>query len=174
MGQYHIVVNLNKKQFVHPGGLGLGAKQAEHFWGERNIGQAIYLLTCVPVGRGGGDIVDGNYKFIGSWLGDRIAVVGDYSVDEDLPSYPGFGDVYRECQNRLDLMYDCYGIGKTKDLANPWRDITADLAIEMSECLEIAIIPQDHPTLWSDGCQKPQQMIDNARKVKESLMKENK
>lgn len=171
MGQYHIVANLTKKQFVNPSGLGLGVKQAEHFFGERNIGQAIYLLTCVPERRGGGDIIVGDFKFIGSWLGDRIAVVGDYSVDEDLPSYPGFGNVYRECSDRLDLMYDCCGIGKTKDLDNPWRDITADLAIEMSECLEVEIIPQDHPTLWPDGCEKPQHMIEQAKKTKLAMRK---
>jgi len=171
MGQYHILVNLTKKQFVSPGGLGRGNKQVEHI---DRMGTAMYLLTAVPICRGGGDMMpdDKDLLFIGSWLGDRIAIVGDYSQDSDLPSFPGFGNIYKQCSDQYDPLYDCYGMKKkSKDPNNVWRDITADLVIEMNESVGIEIIPSDHPTLWPDGVRKPDSMIESAKNVRQ-LMRE--
>jgi hypothetical protein len=172
MGQYHILVNLTKKQFVCPGGLGRGLKQVEHI---DRVGQAMYILTMVPEGRGGGDILlEGgqNLTFIGSWLGDKIAIVGDYTVDKDLPTFPNFGSIYRECSAQSNPIYDCWGMRrKSKDPNNVWRDITADLVVEMREYAGIDWIPMDHPTLWPDGERKPEEMVERARKAKE-LMKD--
>jgi hypothetical protein len=47
-------------------------------------------------------------RTIGRWAGDRVTLVGDYSEDGDLPSYPEFGNVYSE--------------------SGSWTDITADVA----------------------------------------------
>lgn len=173
MGQYHILVNLTKKQFVSPGGLGRGAKQVEHI---DRMGEAMYFLTCVPVRRGGGDVIQGDHNlvFIGSWMGDRVAVVGDYSVDEDLPNYPGFGKIYKECMAQINPMYDCYGMRqKSKDPNNCWRDITADLVIELRYSVGKVWIPQDHPTLWSDGERKPDHIIESAKNMKKLMMEKN-
>lgn len=166
MGQYHILVNLSKKQFVTPSGLGFGAKQVEHV---DAMGPVLYYLTMVPERRGGGDLLEGdcNYVFIGSWLGDKIAVVGDYSLNEDLPDYPDFGEVYRLCSEKLNPMYDCFGMRTAKKYPNnPWRDITSDLAIELEEVTGKKIIPYDHPTLWPDGQRKPESMVQNLKNYK--------
>lgn len=171
MAQYHILVNLTKKQFVSPGGLGRGLKQLEHI---DRMGMAMYLLTVVPASRGGGDIWRDDLVFIGSWLGDRIAIVGDYSEDSDCPSFAGFGSIYKQCSDQFNPLYDCYGMrNKSKDPNNVWRDITADLAIEMKDAVGIDIIPSDHPTLWPDGEQKPDSMIKAAKNVRQYMRDTN-
>lgn len=176
MGQYHILVNLSRKEFVTPGGLGLGAKQAEH---SERLGPVIYYLTMVPESRGGGDLMPNNpseYVFVGRWLGDRIAIVGDYSIDEDLPSFPNFGDVYKLCMEKMNPMYDCYGMkhkSKPRDSDNVWRDITSDLAIELESMLGETIIPLDHPTLWPDGMRKSTQLVEMQKNAKKIMKEQN-
>jgi hypothetical protein len=56
MGQYHVLVNLDKKEIVTPHGLGLGLKQWEHL-GEFNgtLADAMYLLVMTSPASGGGD-----------------------------------------------------------------------------------------------------------------------
>lgn len=71
MGQYHLTVNLDKHEFLHPHKLGDGLK----LWEQLNS-------------QGGGDLWDGDKpedtKWVGRWAGDRIAVVGDYAKQDDL------------------------------------------------------------------------------------------
>lgn len=47
-------------------------------------------------------------EYIGRWAGDRIAVVGDYAEDADLPPEFGAGRIFKDCME-----------GK-----NGWRDIS--------------------------------------------------
>jgi hypothetical protein len=165
MGQYHILVNLDKKQFVSPMGIGLGSKQWEHLYGEPSLSDALYILTMVPESRGGGDLLNGcsdNSKlfFVGSWIGNRVAVVGDYTVNKDLPTYPEFGNIYNECQENLKLMYGYFPSNglptnvKKRNVTNTWQDITGDLMIELECIFNKKIIPFDHPTKWPDGSAK--------------------
>ena len=82
---------------------------------------ALWALLACSNGRGGGDIPDGvAYEFrddpprvvevvsdpeyrqlaqecIGRWAGDRIAVVGDYTEDGDLPPRFRASRIYRDC-----------------------------------------------------------------------------
>lgn len=51
-------------------------------------------------------------RTIGRWAGDRIAVVGDYSENEDLNTTPPFGEIYGLC----------------RDDGTGWKDITPDVA----------------------------------------------
>lgn len=54
---------------------------------------ALWLLLACSNGRGGGDFMLPNYaepsaellEFTGRWAGQRIAIVGDYIEDDDLP-----------------------------------------------------------------------------------------
>lgn len=92
MGQYHRLVNLDKKEVVLPSGLGFGTKQYEHTSVEGSLSDAMYLLaTCSP-NRGGGDFPLTDVS--GSWVGDRIVVVGDYTIDEDIPDYPNASQIF--------------------------------------------------------------------------------
>ena len=83
MGQYHLLVNLNKKQVVHPHHIGNGLKLREQTGWEYSTSTVLVMLLAACSGRGGGDFRAGN-KSIGSWAGDRIAFVGDYAEPEDI------------------------------------------------------------------------------------------
>ncbi len=92
MGQYHVLANLDKKEYVSPHVLGLGLKQLEHLSGDASIPQALYILLITSVARGGGDLNE--TKVSGKWVGDRVVVLGDYTEDSDCVSIPNFGSLY--------------------------------------------------------------------------------
>lgn len=77
MGQYYKIVNLDKKQFIHPHRFDDGLKLCE--FGNSRSGTlfALAALLADGNGRGGGDI-SSDSSFIGSWAGDRIVIAGDY------------------------------------------------------------------------------------------------
>lgn len=115
MGQYWYPVNLNKKEFVNPHKLASGLKLWEQLAAHPGTGAALVVLcAAMPKPRGGGDFdLDKNWhgsertpehhttpgpmpdtypeiarRTIGRWAGDRIALVGDYAEDADLPDAP--------------------------------------------------------------------------------------
>lgn len=105
MGQYHKLVNLDKREYVEPYGLGLGAKQYEQVGGfDGSLADAQYLLTMTSPARGGGDFPMTDVS--ARWAGDRVVVVGDYSADEDLPTYFKFGEVYAQCNDKSETFED--------------------------------------------------------------------
>ena len=90
MGQYHKLINLDKKEFVDPHKLGLGLKQLEHSFIEGSLGDSIYILLSLDNGKGSGDLNTPwvtNYGFFGRWVGDHIAVIGDYN-NTDIFEHP--------------------------------------------------------------------------------------
>ena len=112
MGQYHLTVNLTKKEFIHPHHLGDGLKLMEQAGSSEGTGAALLLLLAASNGRGGGDAEA--HPLIGSWAGDRIAVVGDYADDADFATGIegiGAGQVYAAC---LDGVFKdiSHGIGE--------------------------------------------------------------
>jgi hypothetical protein len=112
MGQYWLVVNLDKREFINPHRLGAGLKLWEQLAAHPGTGAALLVLcAAMPEQRGGGDFdLDSNWhgpertfpkhnitpgpmpedyqsvarRTIGRWSGDRIALVGDYAEDSDL------------------------------------------------------------------------------------------
>jgi hypothetical protein len=86
MGQYHITVNLDKKEFLNPHRIGDGLKLWEQGASQGGTLNALHALLAVSNGRGGGDYIDGHEDFVGRWGGDRIAIVGGYAEDDDLPT----------------------------------------------------------------------------------------
>ena len=92
MGQYHITVNLDKREYIYPHHIGLGLKQAEQIGGfDATMGDIIFLLLSISNDRGGGDVkpTEDIKHLLGRWAGDRVLVVGDYSeeYDVDLPDF---------------------------------------------------------------------------------------
>lgn len=87
MGQYHLLVNSDKKEYVNPRDLGLGAKQLEHIGFIGDLPLVQYLLTICSVNRGFGDIslTDENEAILGRWAGDRVFILGDYTQVGDIP-----------------------------------------------------------------------------------------
>jgi|LauGreDrversion4_2_1035121.scaffolds.fasta_scaffold06532_13 hypothetical protein len=95
MGQYHILVNVDKKEKVEPHGLGLGLKQYEHTGNfEGTLADAMYILMMTSPARGGGDFPA--TAISGRWKGDRVLILGDYTEDSDIPSIPKAGSLFRE------------------------------------------------------------------------------
>jgi hypothetical protein len=104
VGQYHIVVNLDRKQLLHPNRLGDGLKLMEFGDGGATL-TALAILLAKDNGRGLGDLHvampdtplenwekdEYNLKrvrtphahLVGSWAGDRITIAGDYG--DNLP-----------------------------------------------------------------------------------------
>lgn len=77
MGQYFYVVNLDKKQYLHPHRFEDGLKAVELASGDNTM-RALAMLLTKSDGGGGGDFAPDPTGIIGSWAGDRIWIVGDY------------------------------------------------------------------------------------------------
>lgn len=128
MGQYWKPVNLDKKEFINPHKLGCGLKLWEQVANHPATGTALTILcAAMSEPRGGGDLdMDKNWhgperdmsnpahhcspgpmpedyaviakRTIGRWAGDRIALVGDYAEDSDLPNSPiPASQIYTQC-----------------------------------------------------------------------------
>ena len=104
MGQYHVLVNVDKREVVNPHGLGLGLKQYEHTAvnGGGSLADAMYILMMTSPARGGGDFPQTDIS--GRWTGDRVLVLGDYTEDSDVPSIPNVGSLNSEAdKNYTDI-----------------------------------------------------------------------
>ena len=129
MGQYYKVVNIDKKEYLHPHELGCGAKIWEQLASWPSTANGLFLLlTNHPEPRGGGDFPDKSeapelYEVLGRWIGDRVVVIGDYAEKSDLP------DEYM-----ADILYDCC-CDETDFICNieHWRTDKPDKAKRMQE-----------------------------------------
>ena len=102
MGQYHILVNLDNYEYVHPTTLSGGCKQYEHTLYKGDLAHAMYLLTMTSPYRGGGDWPATSVS--GRWAGDRVVILGDYTEDSDLPEIPNASKLYSYVQEKgLDI-----------------------------------------------------------------------
>lgn len=119
MGQYHILVNLDKREFVHPHDVGLGLRLQEQFSVPLGMGDILLILLAGSNGRGGGDLPED--PIVGSWAGDRIAMVGDYGKKGDL-SDPDIDveAVYGACE---------YAYG---NLLSEYTNISSQVAVYLS------------------------------------------
>jgi len=102
MGQYHKLVNIDKREVVHPYNLGLGAKQYEQTGEGGAMGDALYLLLMTSPSRGGGDWEE-FAGLSGRWVGDRVVVVGDYTEDKDIPKYTNASKLYHDSEDWKDI-----------------------------------------------------------------------
>jgi hypothetical protein len=112
MGQYHMVVNLDKKEFLDPHSLGCGLKLMEQAGTQFGTAGALLILLACSNGRGGGDCF--KHPYVGRWAGDHIAVVGDYAEDTDLALKHEAGRIYEHCLE---------GTGGYVDISRTVRDI---------------------------------------------------
>lgn len=85
MSQYHLVVNCDKRQYLHPHCFNDGMNLLEFGCGTAGTMTALAVLLATTNGRGGGDF-HGESPLVGSWANDRIAIVGDYWHSTD-PAY---------------------------------------------------------------------------------------
>jgi hypothetical protein len=85
MGQYHLVVNLDRQEFLHPHDLGDGLKLLE--FGCSGMGTMLALAA----------LLDAEEEGHGAWAGNRIAIVGDYAEPDDLPAEFAAETIYLRC-----------------------------------------------------------------------------
>lgn len=97
MGQYYYVVNLDKRQYLHPHKFDEGLKLLEFGCGSEGVLTALTILLADGNGRGGGDF-DSTSPLVGSWAGDRIVISGDYADPGFDPLHPG-ENLYSLCAN---------------------------------------------------------------------------
>jgi hypothetical protein len=128
MGQYHLIVNLDKMEFIHPHAFGNGLKICEQVFSHPSTGQALLILLAVSNGRGGGDLDNESPDIVGRWGGDRIAVVGDYGESADLPSEFNAETIYERC-----VPADANIFSHVASV-NEWRAKNDNPPIEGSEC----------------------------------------
>jgi hypothetical protein len=133
MGQYHIVVNLDRKEYINPHKVGCGLKQWEQLANHPGTGAALLvLLASHSTGNGGGDFT-GSEGIIGRWRGERIAMVGDY---DDAVTYP----VGYLTDNPPDGMMTGAAIYRAcdpdPDDGAPWTDVTDAVARVIEHELE--------------------------------------
>lgn len=96
MGQYHLTVNLDRREFLMPHTLGDGLKLIEQTTNpDPGLMTALHILLACSNGRGGGDL--SNHPLVGRWTGDRIAVVGDYAEQPDIPGCDASA-IYAQCR----------------------------------------------------------------------------
>jgi len=78
MGQYYLIVNIDKKEYIYPHKFGDGLKLLEFGASACGTMTGLAILLSDGNGRGGGDVRSDN-PIIGSWAGDRIVISGDYA-----------------------------------------------------------------------------------------------
>jgi hypothetical protein len=145
VGQYWQIYNETKKEMLNPWAFGEVAKL--HEWpmdgpGGMHTALVVLLLDVSSLGEGGGDF---NFRdapkklqaLAGSWRGDRISIVGDYSHLTEFGGYavgeknPGqdFEDAYKDISKAMvELMsYDRalaqWGLcGSMVTPAHVWQD----------------------------------------------------
>lgn len=85
MGQYYIVSNVDKREYIDPQRVGSGLKLWEIC--SSNLPRLLPYLLRQSTGTGMGD-PDGVH--VGHWAGDRVVIVGDYDESDT------YGGLFRE------------------------------------------------------------------------------
>ncbi len=120
MGQYHLTVNLDKKEFLMPHKFGVGLKLLEQYGVPSGTPDALFMLMCCSNGMGGGDFNDNQNNIIGRWAGDRIAVVGDYANEDSLPMMWDAKNIFNMCHD----LSECESNECTSDVSSHYMDIS--------------------------------------------------
>ena len=85
------IINLDKRQYLSPEAFGHGSTLEEIAGTRDGVMQALIVLCADGNGRGGGDLHSAA-DIIGTWAGDRIAIVSSTVCDAAL-SAPGLEDI---------------------------------------------------------------------------------
>jgi hypothetical protein len=105
MGQYHMPVNIDKREYLYPHLFGNGLKMLEWGTGGGTVAGLTVLLACSH-NRGGGDLHGDVGDIGGRWAGDRIVIVGDYTE----PGDPGTDSLYKMIdETEWNTVTDPYG-----------------------------------------------------------------
>lgn len=107
MGQYHYVCNKTKHEYLNPHGFGDGLKLMEFGMSAGGVMTALAILLASSNGRGGGDLrIDDDHALIevvGSWAGDEIAIIGDYSEEGDIAGWDSKNNPWEDKDDWADI-----------------------------------------------------------------------
>ena len=127
MGQYYVIANIDKREFIDPYAFGNGVKLMEFSMDGASAMTGLAVLLASSNGMGGGDLHlphETAFSHVpGRWAGDRIVVAGDY---DDREGSPGF-KVYNRCGNSSPI----------EELANTTEPtgMFTDISYEVLGCL---------------------------------------
>lgn len=127
MGQYYVIANITKHEFIDPYAFGSGVKLMEFGMDGQSAMSGLAVLLASSNGMGGGDLhlpVTSKFTHVpGRWAGDRIVIAGDY---DDVPDSPGYM-VYTRCGEASAL----------EELANTVEPtgLFVDISYEVLGCL---------------------------------------
>lgn len=107
MGQYFVIANLDRKEYIHPHRLGSGAKLWEL---AVNPIAGVFPFLLRQSSEGGGGDVRFESVHAGRWAGCRVVVVGDYDDSK----------LYRQVQEDAE-----------------WKEISAEILDELNRFLEL-------------------------------------
>lgn len=85
MGQYYIIANIDRREFIEPHTFCDGAELLEFGDSAGGTMCGLAILLADGNGRGGGDLMTES-KVAGSWKGDRIVIAGDYADPDNFMS----------------------------------------------------------------------------------------
>ena len=148
MGQYHYLVNLDKKQVVHPHQIGNGLKLREQIGWDYSTATALIMLlasSCKDGGRGGGDF-QAKHPLVGAWAGDRIAFVGDYAEPTDIPGF----DAALICR-QATAACDSVEADNAPEGWKQWTNISAQVREMMTAEFNISYVGEN----WLEIVDKP-------------------
>jgi hypothetical protein len=80
MGQYYLIVNKTKKEYLYPHVFDDGLKACEILYNGNTL-KGLGVLLLKSDSGGGGDLSsqnDDNNKIVGRWVDDEIVIIGDY------------------------------------------------------------------------------------------------
>ena len=129
MGQYHYLVNFDRKEIVHPYKLGNGLKQLEHTGWPASLSDALYMLVCTSPAAWGGDLEvnqtsELEFESFGRWVWDRVTVFWNYTEVEP------FCRIEKMCPNNWMDKYPCI---------NDYIDSFADISDQILPAFELAM-----------------------------------
>ena len=117
MGQYHLIANMDRKEYLTARAFGEGVKLMEFAPGSNGVMTGLAALLAEQNGRGMGDLhpwTDAEIygedravpetgsedylmdQVIGRWAGDRVAIIGDYWKADDPVAGPANGGPWGE------------------------------------------------------------------------------
>lgn len=107
MGQYYYVVNVDKKEYLDAHSFGDGLKLLEFGASGGGTMLGLAVLLAQGNGRGGGDL-DSESPVIGSWVGDRVIIAGDYADPWVDPQDLTAGEPEKDAPNLYRLASESY------------------------------------------------------------------
>lgn len=157
MGQYHYLLNLDKKQVIHPHQIGNGFKLCEQIAGSYSTATVLVMLLASSSkngGRGGGDF-RAQHPLVGSWAGDRIAFLGDYAEAGDISGFDA-PLIYRE----VTAACNPSGADNPPEGWKQWANISAQVREMMMAEFNIRYVGESWLEIVEKKCKQPVRQIE--------------